>query len=489
LDQIGRETQSGDEHVLGITPPVPESTTCQFAHQHFREPLARLFIFTGFLCHSPGFFSHFYISGCILRTTLVETGTYTHSRKDVAVNLHLSIFILLLTLVMSQGPAEGQQGPMTPVQDEPRKGAIETPTTEPPRVETAKPLWHYGGFLDGAYALDFNSPSNHLFRNRSTTPRVNEGDLNMAALYLKKDVSELSRWGTELMVQGGEDSKAFGFSATAPNLPGSSWLRQFGRANISYLAPVGSGLTIQAGIFNSLIGYDSLYAKDNFSYTRPWGGDYTPYLMNGVNAAYTFNEQFAATFFIVHQYFHLANANSLPSYGVQMTYKPSTPWTVKETVYYGPDQSNTSWQFYRFFSDTIVEWKQDQWTAAFEYQIGTEEVAVPGSPRAFWTAGQLPIHYLLGGPWSLTIRPEVYWDRNGRLTGFQQFIKAVTTTLEYKLPYRWTNMIARLEYRYDESRGPGGGFFKDGEIRPGVVGLTPTQQLLIFALIWTFDSP
>lgn len=30
------------------------------------------------------------------------------------------------------------------------------------------------------------------------------------------------------------------------------------------------------------------------------------------------------------------------------------------------------------------------------------------------------------------MRPEVYWDRNGRLTGLEQVIKAMTTTLEYK---------------------------------------------------------
>lgn len=76
-----------------------------------------------------------------------------------------------------------------------------------------------------------------------------------------------------------------------------------------------------------------------------------------------------------------------------MTYKPSAPWTVKETLYDGPDQANTSWQFYRFFSDSIVEWEQASWTVALEYQIGTEEVAVPGNPCAFWTAAQLPVHY------------------------------------------------------------------------------------------------
>jgi hypothetical protein len=37
--------------------------------------------------------------------------------------------------------------------------------------------------------------------------------------------------------------------------------------------------------------------------------------------------------------------------------------------------------------------------------------------------------------------------------------------------------------------GPQGGFFKDGDIASGVIGLTPTQHLFIIAAIFTFDSP
>lgn len=41
-------------------------------------------------------------------------------------------------------------------------------------------LWKYSGFVDFGYLLDFNHPANHLFRDRSTTFKVDELDLNMA---------------------------------------------------------------------------------------------------------------------------------------------------------------------------------------------------------------------------------------------------------------------------------------------------------------------
>ncbi len=365
--------------------------------------------------------------------------------------------------------------------------AIGARADEPPAQQQKPPL-QYGGFVDIGYLHDFNNPSNHLFRSRGTTFRVNEWDVSMAALYLRRPASEQSRWGGELTLQAGKDSEVFGFSATAPNLRGSKWLRHLGPTDVSYLAPVGKGLTLQGGIFSSLIGYDSLYAKDNLTYTRPWGADFTPYLMLGVNANYPFTNKLSGTFFVVNGYWHLANANSIPSSGGQLAYKPSDHLTLKETVLYGPHQSDTSLEFWRFLSDSITEWKGEKLTTAFELFVGTEKVAAPGNPRAIWISAQSPMRRAVTQRFSMTLRPEVYWDRDGRTTLFRQTVKANTTTLDYRIPYRNAAVILRLEHRIDNSRGPDGGFFKDGEVRPGVVRLTPTQNLLIFAAILTFDS-
>src|SRR5690349_7815730 len=202
-------------------------------------------------------------------------------------------------------------------------------------AHTSGPVWFYGAFLDAGYLLDFNHPANDLFRSRGTAYKVDYPLVNMAAAYIRKAPSESSRWGMELTTQGGQDSRVFGFSATAPNLPGFRGLRHLGPTDVSYLAPVGKGLTIQAGIFSSLIGYDSLYAKDNFNYTRPWGADLTPYLMMGVNARYPLTERLTVTVFVVNGYWHLANANHVPNSGAQIAYKVTGHTTLKETVLFG----------------------------------------------------------------------------------------------------------------------------------------------------------
>ena len=365
------------------------------------------------------------------------------------------------------------------------ENAQDAPSGPQPAIDSAA-AWQYGAFADFGYLQDFNDPANHLFRSRGTTFHVNELDLNMAALYLKKVASNASPWGTELTLQAGKDSEAFGFSATAPNLDGSKWLRHLGPTDLSYLAPIGKGLTLQGGIFSSLIGYDSLYPKDNFNYTRPWGADFTPYLMLGVNAQYPFTDRTSATVFLVSGYWHLAHANNIPSSGGQIAYKATERLTLKQTVLYGPHQTDTSVEFWRFLSDSIAEWKRPRFTTAFEYFVGEEKIATPGNPRALWMSAQLPVHWTMSPRLSFTVRPEVYWDRDGRTTGFRQTVKANTTTLEYRIPYRQATAILRLEHRIDDSRGPDGGFFNDGAL--GMPGLTPTQNLLGVGVILTFDS-
>lgn len=352
--------------------------------------------------------------------------------------------------------------------------------------------WRYGGFVDLSYAVNFNFPENHLWRSKTTTPRVNELAPNMALGYARKKPGEDSRWGMELALQAGYDTQNLApepVKIREKPIDGADLLRHIGQANVSYLVPVGRGLTLTAGIFKSYIGYQSLYARDNLNYTRSYMADRAPYLLMGGAAQYPLCDDVSLGFFIVNAYTHLSHINDQPGYGTQVSWRLTPRVTVTQNLYYGPDQADTSLRFWRFFSDSIVEWKRDRVTLAVAYDIGTEEAAESvDHPRTFWTAAAAFARWNIAGPWSVAVRPEFYWDRNGRMTGSEQLLKAVTTTLEHQVRLGPHTAWLRLEYRFDESTGPGGGFFKGGEIAPGVIGLTGSQQLAIVALIWAFDS-
>lgn len=350
--------------------------------------------------------------------------------------------------------------------------------------------WRYGAYVDIGYIGNFNFPDNHRWRNRATASHHNELSPNMGLAYVRKEAVTSSRWGMELGFQGGRDSEEFAFLVGERRVDGSDVLRHIHRANMSYLAPVGRGLMVTAGLFNSLMGYESLYAKDNANYTRSWIADNSPYMMLGVNIQYSLSEEFTATAFVVNSYYHLAHPNALPSYGGRWVWKATPRVTLTQTLYGGPDQTETALKFWRLYGNQIVEWKGDHVAVAASLDIGTENVAGRiGSPRAFVMGGNIVVRCHIAGPWSVAVRPEFYWDRNGRWTGAEQFVKAVTSTVEYKFPYGWMNMVVRVEHRYDESTGVGGGFFKNGELRSGVAGLTSGQHLLLLGLLLSLDSP
>ncbi len=394
----------------------------------------------------------------------------------------LCVLVLGATMTV---PAGAVEPPSQTIEASLQPGASPSESTPVPTS-----LWHYGAYLDVGYVVNFNFPENHLWRNRSTASRHNEFAPNMALVSVRKEATEASHWGMEFGVQGGYDSERFAFLPGEREVDGADTLRHIHRANVSYLAPVGRGLMVTAGLFNSLIGYESLYAKDNVAYTRSWLADNTPYMMFGVNAKYPVTDRLTVAAFVINRYFHLAYTNDQPSYGGQWSYRATPRLTLTQTVYGGPDQTNTALQFWRVYANNIVEWKSDDVTIAATYDIGTENIVDrPGHPRAFVMGGNIVARWHVSGPWALAVRPEFYWDRNGRWTGSEQFVKAVTSTVEYRIPYKGTQTIVRLEHRWDESTGAGGGFFRRGEIQPRVISLTPNQHLLLLGLLWVFDGP
>jgi Putative beta-barrel porin-2, OmpL-like. bbp2 len=345
--------------------------------------------------------------------------------------------------------------------------------------------WTYGGFVDAGYLFAPSDPSDDAFRSRGTAWHVNDLVVNMAGVYTKKLTTPASPWGGEVTVHTGKDDELFGFSATAPNIAGADWLRHLGPTNVSYVAP--NGLAIQGGIFSSLIGYDSLYARDNFNYTRPWGADFTPYLMLGLNAAYPINDKVTATGFLVNGYWHLADANAVPSFGGQLAAAITPRLTLKQTVMAGPHQPDTAAGYWRVLADSIVEHKTARFVIAFNGHFATEQVApgaaigVPGT-RAWWTAAQLPMQWHAGGPWRIALRPEIARDSTGRWTLAEQTVRGFTGTVEYRTAVKWSAASVKFEYRVDHSTGTQGGFFTAREDE-----LAPTQHLWMVAAVFRFD--
>ncbi len=343
--------------------------------------------------------------------------------------------------------------------------------------------WGYGAYVDLSYPANFNSSEPHPWRSKLTTQQLSQFSPNMGMAYVSKAATTESPWGFELGGQAGYDTDGQ-MPAVSP-IAGADILRYVSRANVSVLTPVGNGLKLMGGLFGSFIGYESIYARDNINYTRSWMCDYSPYFLIGGGAQYPFTEQISAGLFIVSDYNYLDYVNSQPKYAGQFAWVISPGVKLVENVFFGPEQANTAFQYWRGFSNAILEWSRDDTTLALAWDIGSEQLDQSPNPvRALWTGAALFSRWHIAGPWTVGLRPELYWDANGVMTGAVQFIKAITTTLEYRLVEGDMTGRVRLEYRYDNSTGAQGGFYGAG----GVGGpLVSGQSTVFFALLLSYD--
>ena len=109
---------------------------------------------------------------------------------------------------------------------------------------------------------------------------------------MNKAPTEESRAGFNIALQGGQFCTVGGCGG--PGQANADMVRLY-TANVSYLAPVGSGLTITAGIMPTLIGYEVENQNGNFFITRSILWDNQPVTSTGVTAAYNITDQLSLT--------------------------------------------------------------------------------------------------------------------------------------------------------------------------------------------------
>ena len=355
--------------------------------------------------------------------------------------------------------------------------------------EPASPgRWKFGAYFDLGYGASDNRPENELWRSKGTTFDIDSPQVNMAMAYVRKETTDDSRWGFDFGVQTGVDTE--GLIPISPPAAGSAvsdadTLRHLYRANFSYRIRSGkNGVEVTAGLINSFIGYESYHAIDNPNYTRGYLLDFVPYFMVGVGAAYPAGDALSLSSYVITGWDYLAQWNDVPGFGQQVVWKPSSQITVTQNLYYGPDQRDTSVEFWRFFSDSIFEWKNDRFLVAAAFDFGTQKQAdLAGNPRSEWNSSAVWFRWRFANSFSLAVRPEVYRDPNGFMTLADQTIRALTTTLRFDTSIGARHRLAALvEYRHDRSTGPDGGFYEGPDN-----GLVPDQQLILAAFLWSFD--
>jgi len=337
-------------------------------------------------------------------------------------------------------------------------------------------------YLDAGYLRSSTRPGNHTWRSKGTTSHLDRLKFNNVAIMTGKEASSDSRWGFQAGLQSGVD-----INGLVPSSPVSDAdkLKHLYYTNATYLFPAGDGLTVTGGLIPGHVGLESFQAIDNPTYTRIYGVDYVPYFNWGLQATYPFGGSLNGSLLVVNGYDYLASPNSVPSYGFQLNWGATEDAGLRQNFYYGPDQGDTALEYWRFLSNTIGAWRLGDVVLAGSLGIGSEKQAdVVGNPRFDWAWLTAWVRWQPNETWQFAVRPEYFSDLDGLMTSARQEVFAFTGALEYRLsPIDMNVLSARLEYRFDRSTGPDGGFFEgDNNV------LVPNQHLVIASVMLLFDT-
>ena len=320
------------------------------------------------------------------------------------------------------------------------------------------------GLVDGYYGFDFNTPGNRTAGLRLFDNATNQFGLNLIEIGLDKTPDSTSRLGYDITLGFGNAMNVVNSSD-----PGGVGFAQYLKsAYASYLAPVGKGLTLTFGKFVTPTGAEVIESNKNWNYSRSLLFNYAiPFYHFGLSAAYTFNDKYTLTGYLVNGWNNLVDSySSGKTGGLSFAWTPNKKTSLTETWLGGPGATPADGGSWRNLSDTVLTYTPNSklsLMANVNYGRVEKPVGFTGPVDWFGIAGYAK--YQFNPLWAVAGRYEYYNDHTGFTTsGFQilpgptyvptlvgqlrQHINEFTGTVERKFAQ---HLITRAEYRFDDS--------------------------------------
>jgi Putative beta-barrel porin-2, OmpL-like. bbp2 len=312
------------------------------------------------------------------------------------------------------------------------------------------------GVVDGYYS--FNNNEVDMFTGRAFDVRHNAFSLQLAKLTLERKNSKESPLGFRADLGLGETvDRVISVSDSSRNDATKHVLQAYA----SYVAPLGSGLTLDFGKFYTPIGAEVIETKDNFNYSRGLLFTYGPYYHAGLRMKYAVSEKVAVTGFLVNGWDNLFENNfdqrsGGKTIGFQLGLTPSKKFAITGTYMGGqeaplanvPDLSlRDNWR--NIFDTVATFYVNDKLTLLGNFVYGNDGDNLGN--RNYWTGFAGYFKYAFNNRLAFSPRFEVINDRGGLRTGLAQTIKDITLTQEVKL---LNNLLTRFEFRRDFSNQP-----------------------------------
>jgi hypothetical protein len=277
-------------------------------------------------------------------------------------------------------PAPGAPAAAAPGTTPPATAA---PAPAPPAPKSIlpkgwEPSYSVGGYVEAGYTYAFEKPSNGIINERGFDNRHNTFTIQNAVIDAQGKLGGLSArvalqvGRTPDTYYMGEPSYA-GSSSVPPSTP-SSW-RFVQQAYAGYKFPVANGLTLDAGIFLSPIGLETMAAKDDWNYSRSNLFFALPFYHTGVRLTLDVTERTSFMLMVTNGYNSVVDNNAGKSVMSQFTYKIPDKLVLGLLYMGGPERPSGApegqpWRHLvdGYVSGQLASWLElaTEWDAGFE---------------------------------------------------------------------------------------------------------------------------
>lgn len=323
------------------------------------------------------------------------------------------------------------------------------------------------GYTDFYYDYFSNKPTGDA-QVRVFDQKHNQFQVPLVMFGIAKVPTAESRAGFRLDMGFGKGMRVF--HATEPG--GVDVIENIQEGFVSYLAPVGSGLTIDAGKFVTPFGAEPTETYLNWNYSRAFMFFAGPYYHAGIRLGYAVNDKVTLGGMVVNGWNNVTENNSGKSVAGMVTLKPTSKLTIYDNIIFGAEQPAND-EDKRLFNDLIIAYNAtDKLSFMVNYDAGKD----PGID-AKWQGIALYAKAQIAPKFYLAPRFEWFDDTDAYATGFSQKYKEFTLTGNVDIS---PSMTWKLEYRGD---------FSDQDFFAKDDGtFTSNQQSIGFGFTYFFSS-
>jgi hypothetical protein len=328
------------------------------------------------------------------------------------------------------------------------------------------------GLADVYYGYNANHPATGTVTEPFQLYNSQFG-LNLIELQLDKVPDRTSSLGFRVALGFGQTINAINGNPGDGALSGTQHLKE---GYLSYFAPLGKSLQIDAGKFVTPAGAEVIETNQNWNYSRSLLFYYAiPYYHFGVRAKYSFNDKWSIAGYAVNGWNNTVDNNSGKTGGVSIAWNATKKLAITQNYLSGPEPVGTvsSW---RNLSDTVVAYNPTtklSFIANVDY--GRQQKLSSTQTPADWSGIAGYVKYAFNPKVALAGRYEYFNDHDGFDTGKPQHMNGFTGTFERRIA---DHLLSRMEVRHDSSNQD---FFQRGN-SSFVKGQTTVDAGLVFVL-------